>query len=239
MSIRAITWALKDAPAPDPLSHLVLLGLADHTDSDGRGAWPSIRKLAEYARCSERTVHSRLRTLEEHGLIRRGDQRMVGHLPGNRRPVVYDLSLGMQEMHPTVGVQEVQGCTPTSSRGAQPRHSGVHAVADKPSLEPSLEPSLLTTPAGAADRLSQTFDDWWAHWPKKVDKGHARTAYKAALKKTSAEELLAAVQAYAATTAGTEKKYIPNPATWLNGERWDDDPTPRNNSQIPDWMLNG
>lgn len=140
MSIKAVTWALKDAPVPDPLSHLVLIGLADHTDDDGRGAWPSVRKLAEYARCSERTVHARLRVLEEHGLIRRGDQDMLAHLPANRRPVVYDVTFGVQEVHTSRGAGDA-GVNETASWGAQPGDSGVHAVADKPSLEPSIEPS--------------------------------------------------------------------------------------------------
>lgn len=140
MSIKAVTWALKDADVPDPLSHLVLIGLADHTDDDGRGAWPAVRKLAEYARCSERTVHARLRTLEDHGLIRRGDQELVQHLPANRRPVVYDVTFGVQEMHTSRGAGDA-GVHDTASRGAQPGSSGVHAAADKPSFEPSIEPS--------------------------------------------------------------------------------------------------
>lgn len=144
MSIKAVTWALKDAPVPDPLSQLVLIGLADHTDDEGRGAWPSVRKLAEYARCSERTVHARLRVLEDHGLIRRGDQELIGHLPANRRPVVYDVTFGVQEVHASRGAGDA-GVNETASRGAQPGSSGVHAVADKPSLEPSIEPSLSSS----------------------------------------------------------------------------------------------
>lgn len=140
MSIKAVTWALKDADVPDPLSHLVLIGIADHTDDDGRGAWPAVRKLAEYARCSERTVHARLRTLEDHGLIRRGEQALVQHLPANRRPVVYDVTFGVQEMHTSRGAGDA-GVNETASWGAQPGSSGVHAAADKPSLEPSIEPS--------------------------------------------------------------------------------------------------
>lgn len=154
MSIKAVTWALKDAPVPDPLSHLVLIGLADHTDDDGRGAWPSVRKLAEYARCSERTVHARLRVLEEHGLIRRGDQGMLAHLPANRRPVVYDVTFGVQEMHTSRGAGDA-GVNETASWGAQPGNSGVHAVADKPSLEPSIEPSSSSS---AIDEPGQRAD---------------------------------------------------------------------------------
>lgn len=163
MSLEAMVWALKHADAPDPLSHLVLIGLADHATSSGDAAWPPIDMLAQYARCSRRSVQNRLRLLESLGLIRRGDQRMVGHIPGNRRPVVYDLNLdrwpvdnsadsgdlGVQEVHPSG-----PGDAPEDARGARPYQqgctavpTGVHAVAYKPSLtvlnRPSSSSSIL------------------------------------------------------------------------------------------------
>jgi len=72
------------------------------------------------------------------------------------------------------------------------------------------------------------FSEWWGHYPKKVAKGQARTAYKTAAKKIGHSRLLTAVIAYQQQTAGQDLKYIPNAATWLNGERWDDRqlPTP-------------
>lgn len=126
-----MTWALKDAPVPDPLSHLVLIGIADHTADDGSGAWPSVQKLAEYARCSTRTVHSRLRVLEDLGLIVRGDQQLVKHLPPNRRPVVYDVTFGVQEMHPSRGEGDAGVNSDVSP--------GVNTAADKPSHLPTEE----------------------------------------------------------------------------------------------------
>lgn len=155
MSIKAVTWALKDADVPDPLSHLVLIGLADHTDDDGRGAYPAARKLAEYARCSERTVRDRLRVLEEHGLIRRGDQGLTAGHPANRRPVVWDVTFGVQEMHPNWGAGDA-GVHGGASWGAQPRTSGVHAVADKPSSLPTGEKPSKNRPIRA-----QALPDGW------------------------------------------------------------------------------
>ena len=87
-----MVWALKEAPVPnDPVAHLVLIAYADHAQDDGTAAWPSVSKVAGYARCTPRTVQTKLRLLIGWGLIRHGDQRMVSHLPANRRPVVYDL----------------------------------------------------------------------------------------------------------------------------------------------------
>ncbi len=69
----------------------ILLALADHADPHGR-AWPSQRTLAERGRCSVRTVQRHLNAMEKRGLIRRGDQRLVAHLRGHSRPIVWDLA---------------------------------------------------------------------------------------------------------------------------------------------------
>lgn len=112
MSLQATVWALKQAPVRDPYAHLVLIGLADHAGDDGRNARPSRTTLSRYARCSTRTVQTKLQELEADGVIRRGDQQQTAHLRGDRRPVVYDLVMTMtldtaqqekddvQDMHP-------------------------------------------------------------------------------------------------------------------------------------------
>lgn len=93
MSVEAIEWVLNRAPdVPAPLV-VVLVGLANHADPAGRGAAPSQRRLAFYARKTERTVRRDLAELAALGIIRRGDQRRVAYLPADRRPVVWDLAM--------------------------------------------------------------------------------------------------------------------------------------------------
>lgn len=91
------------------------------------------------------------------------------------------------------------------------------------------------------------FEQWWSAYPKRVAKGQARKAYSAALRKTSAETLLIALEA---ASFPAELRFVPNPATWLNGECWldgtgapmpqdpppDDDPWPR---RIREFERNG
>lgn len=83
---------------------------------------------------------------------------------------------------------------------------------------PSLPLTTNPAPDGAAE-----FDQWYAAYPKKKDKGHARTAFKTARKKTTQDVLMAAVERFAAESKGTDPKFLAYPATWLNGERWDDE----------------
>ncbi|RTE48809.1 helix-turn-helix domain-containing protein [Actinobaculum sp. 352] len=93
MSLRAILWAIYEAPVDNPTSRLVLVGLADHAADDGTGAWPSHAVLAAAAHCSPRTIRRHLQTLEDSGVIHRGDQRIVNHIRADRRPTVWNLNL--------------------------------------------------------------------------------------------------------------------------------------------------
>lgn len=93
MSVEAIVWALNEAPDVPPSCLAVLVGLANHAHSDGRGAHPSQERLAHYARKSARSVRNDLAELQRRGLIRRGDQRHAAFMPVDRRPVVWDLAM--------------------------------------------------------------------------------------------------------------------------------------------------
>lgn len=77
------------------------------------------------------------------------------------------------------------------------------------------------SPSGVTQTLP--FDDFWAVYPRKVAKGHARLAFKKACDKEDAGRIIEAASQFAAVVEGKEKQYIPHPTTWLNGERWDDE----------------
>lgn len=70
-----------------------------------------------------------------------------------------------------------------------------------------------------------SFDAFWSAYPKKVGKGQAVKAWRSAAKKADTDAIMAGLAAANASwkAAGTDQKFIPNPATWLNGERWDDE----------------
>ena len=68
------------------------------------------------------------------------------------------------------------------------------------------------------------FDEWWHFVPRKVGKGAARIAYKSALKKTDPDTLTTGIIRYAREVADKDDEFIAHPATWLNGERWLDEP---------------
>lgn len=123
MSIQAITWVLEEAPGLPAHLAMTLMGLANHADENGHNAYPSQATLAHYTRKGDRSVRRDLRELETLGLIRRGDARMVAHLPADRRPDVYDLAVErtISEEDPANVRKRVvspSGRTPTSARSA-------------------------------------------------------------------------------------------------------------------------
>lgn len=72
-------------------------------------------------------------------------------------------------------------------------------------------------------RTREAFDVFWESYPKKVGKEAARKAF--AKVKVPVETLVAAVEAQKRGEQWKRDngKYIPNPATWLNQGRWEDE----------------
>ena len=86
-------WALEKAPPMPAQLVATLSGLARHADKKGRGAYPSVARLAAYTCKAERSIQRDLKQLRELGLIRLGDQSKAAHLPEGKRPEVYDLAV--------------------------------------------------------------------------------------------------------------------------------------------------
>ncbi len=76
---------------------MVLVGLANHADPDGRNAFPSNATLTRYTRLSERSVRGILRELQILELIQPSDPYIVAAYisRADRRPNGYDLNLSL------------------------------------------------------------------------------------------------------------------------------------------------
>jgi len=79
---------------------------------------------------------------------------------------------------------------------------------------------LSETPASTDD----AFSEFYAKYPRKVGKGQARKAYARALKIARHDDIMYGLAQQMPKLEATEKQFIAHPATWLNGERWDDEP---------------
>jgi hypothetical protein len=92
MSFLAIAWA-EAAPVADVYERAISTQMAHRARSDGTGAYPSIRSMAEYALCDEKTIERRLAAMLRRKVIKLGDQRLARSIPKRYRPKVYDLMI--------------------------------------------------------------------------------------------------------------------------------------------------
>ena len=86
-----------------------------------------------------------------------------------------------------------------------------------PTRSYKLEPELESK--NKKESILIKFDAFWDIYPRKVGKKKAEDAYKAALNKTTHKIIFDAVNAYIGVVDLT---YCKHPATWLNGECWND-----------------
>lgn len=92
---------------------------------------------------------------------------------------------------------------------------------------PKNEPKKGTTESqiGSDEPKKGPFDTFWDEYPNRKGKPKAREAFKKAIKKTTLETMLSAIQKQKHSSQWTRDngQYIPYPATWLNQERWEDE----------------
>lgn len=67
------------------------------------------------------------------------------------------------------------------------------------------------------------FEEFYKKYPRHEGRGQAEKAYRAAIKTVARDEMLAGLDRAIANWSGVDKKFIPLPATWLNGKRWLDE----------------
>lgn len=81
-------------------------------------------------------------------------------------------------------------------------------------------------PQGELPTVPSSFDRFWAAYPNKVGKDAARKAWEKAKGKPKIDDLLAILdrQKTWPKWRNDNGRYIPNPSTWLNQGRWNDEP---------------
>lgn len=152
-----------------------------------------------------------------------------------------------------------RSAVPSADRSAD--HSAVataeRSILPSPPLLSSTLPSSHTPPVGSGDCVTPdgdgeslkltpdspkpkatytaAFEQWYAVYPRKIDKGAASAAFGRAVAKVAAsrgisrqeasEWLCEAAADFAASPAGQQGSFTPYPSTWLSSGRYDDDRT--------------
>lgn len=196
---------------------LVLICLADWADDAGE-CWPSISAIAKKCRLKdERHVKRVIRDLERLGevvvIIGGGQASRKGGLRSNR----YRLTVHLPDESQIVAEGPPSAETDSGSQTPQIVAEGPPQIVAEGPPEPSCR--SVIEPSRANGPFDDEFERVWSAYPRKLDRGRARSAYIARRRaKVSAEDLLAATRNYATAMRGTEPRFVKHAATFFGAD---------------------
>lgn len=185
----------------------VFVVIMRHVNQNLQIAWPGRERIAEILDCSPDTVDRAITCLKQHGWIsvtRRG------------------LGLTNQYHVNFAGSESADLRTLESLPARTKRELGERELV------------LRARPADSrSEVVPDTFTAFWEVYPRKVAKPKALTAYQKALTRATAEQIMEGLSAWAGYwQARNEPEYVPHPTTWLNQDRWNDEPPPVTPSRL-------
>jgi len=211
MSAKATSYVWENSPYGG-IAKLVHLALADIANDDHKNKlWVAQTRVAIKCGIDRKTVNRHFNQMIEDGFLE------LSKVGAQHEPNVYLFLM------PDPGVPQWDTCKDSD-------------VPESPSGVPQCPSGVPQSPTNSIE-LKRTqeetlahFAQFWLRYPKKVDKPKALIRYQIATKKVSAAEILAGLDKWVEVwkNDGTERKFIPHPTTWLNGERWADSPEASN-----------
>jgi len=227
VSIEALSMVMNHSKATGS-AKLVLLGIANHLGPDAHeGAWPSQRRLADYANMSERGVQKCVDKLVALGELR--VKVASGHSRSQYKPNLYWVTVECSEdcdrsmSHHRVEPQYGQGGTPVPS--------GANAGTDR--VEPQFVLTVREPEVKPKENLNQKiklhngelFDSFWDIYPRKENKPRARKEFDKAIKRVEFTILMAGAERYR-DDPNRSAEYTMHPSTWLHNDSWENELLP-------------
>lgn len=220
-----------DGTLPGGAIRVAVLLCLRFLNADTASAWASVTTLATALGTARRVVQRDIAALVRGGYL----LVEIGAGPGGTNV------LRMPDAAPEGATKKSQGERPAGRRG------GDHGVAggatcwspnpiSEPISEPVSEPSISCESTSGASGKSipagtDHFPAFWRAFPRRIARAAAERAWLAALR-GGADPLtiIAAAERFAARRSAEEpdavkrERFTPHPASWLNGQRWHDEP---------------
>jgi hypothetical protein len=240
MSIQAMAWVLDHSPAKGT-DRLVLLSIANHAaphqdDTGAFEAYPGIDTIAWECQIDRpRTIKDAVTRLQAAGMV----ERIVngapdGRIPAHRRPNLYRILTrgdGVSAERPPRS--EARGVAAAFDGVSPEREMGDAHATPKPSENRAEPEEKETTRATVSlfdpDEERQdgaAFERFWAEYPRNTAKGAARKAWPRAVRNAGGATAIIDGAARFAADPHRDERFTPHASTWLNAERWGDDPLP-------------
>ena len=204
----------------------VITFLADKASDDGSGIWCSKGTVAQSTELSKSTVKRVFLQFLNEGIIFETGRRNNSH----GFTVEYCINLDkVAELPLTKELPDVTGVTVNPVQHEPPRGVTVHPQEGSPRTPNHpltiLEPPTRTR-AGAEEEISsKEFEVAWGAFPedRRRNKETCQQIFAEAISQgTAPEDILAAVQAYAQTTAGYTRGKVKFSDNWFRSASWED-----------------
>ena len=111
-------------------------------------------------------------------------------------------------------------------RQSNTTRTGVQQVFEQDANKKELELEIEQEKIKPLAITSPEFDQFWQLWPRRESKATAIKAWDKAVKKIPSTEIIEKARAYVTSPKAPARDYFPYAATWLNQERWNDEPEP-------------
>lgn len=230
-SIRPEFWSSEDVAALDWETRLVFIGLWSYVDDNGVGR--DVEKLVaaelfpldDDPRETLARVSDGLARLSERGLISRYE------VCGKRY-----LHITTWAKHQKIDRPGKDRYPPPTSENATPRESVATVSRDHretPSTGEGEKGRREELPCPVSDTDERTdertddrtdgFAEFYAAYPRKEARRKAEQAWRAALKRTDRQTIMAGLARF---EFKPERQFQPLPASWLNADRWADEAEP-------------
>jgi hypothetical protein len=187
-------------------------------------AWPSRETMLKLSGVSVNRITARLQELIAHGLIQRIRKRpnnvneyAVFFPNQNHKTVTLTSKPESQKCDSAYETRTTEVCLPES----QECDSGPHKIETGTNeRNHRKEPTIVR---GQKNGHAQV-EELYRLYPRKRDKKRALSAIRSALKEADFDTLKKAVLDYAKERKGQDQKFTKHPATWFNGECWNNEP---------------
>ena len=227
MSVKLISKAWETPLKGSDL--LVLISLCDWANDEGE-CFPKQETILKRVKIGKTSLNHILNDFEDIGLIKR---ELRNKKNGDFASTIYTLNLEISfEKHSDIKkrrraknskCEHAKNDNVNTPKNEKCEHADVENVNTPTITQPSISFNHHST--GGDVEVKNDFDLFWDAYPKKTGKDDARKSFEKAIKKVSLQDLIRSVEAHKFTAQWNRenKRFIPNPATYLNQGRWQDE----------------
>ena len=186
------------------------------------GCFASNKHFAEFFGVTNRTISARISSLRAKGYIAVADRTASG---GGRR------------MRPTGKLPSTprnKSSTPPEETFHPPLEETFHHNSTVESSTDNNTDISISSSKPKKPEPMEGFNEFWQAYPRKVGKGAARRAWDKISPDTGLQTILDQVARQRETEQWADPKYVPHPATWLNQQRWLDEPDSPSRARVFD-----